>query len=518
MPSLRSFSRLSAAVLVALTFTPQLSLAQELPEMAAIEQAWQRGDFTSVRQGLQQLAEQTDSALAHYRYGRVLLEGRGGPVDVSGAVEWLQRAVNGNHAQAAALLARIYLSGMPNGPARDPERAAVLLNKAATRGNAEAQYYLGLLYKKGAGVPQDLTQAFDWLLASAEQGYVESQYELANAYAEGFGTPKNTPEALRWLSSAADSGHANAQFFLAMAMDSGQGAPLDRKAALGWLRRAAESGHVMAQRILGKKYLQGDGTEANAVEALRWLQSAAKADDGIAYYLMGTAFRGDYTIPADPKRAWEMFNASSQYSYGPATTAMGRMLETGQAGAVKLADAVALYRRALQQGDQSAALQLGRMAGAGTLEGLAPPHRAVPWAMAAAANGDEAALEWVQRQAESGIRPAQTAYGIWLVEQGRATQASEFLLLAAQRGGVDAQYQLGLMRTTGDGIEQDYVRAHSWMNIAATGGHAEAAEKRDVLNDLLTPEQVAEAQALTRAYFEAARKADPTANLKAGRE
>ncbi len=515
---LRSFLRPGAAALAALTFSSQLLVAQDLPEMSAIEQAWQRGDFITVREGLKQLAEQTDRPLAHYRYGRVLLEGRGGPVDVPGAVEWLQRAADGNDVKAATLLARIYLSQMPNGPARDTEQAAVLLNKAATRGEAEAQYYLALLYKQGEGLPKDLTQAFNWLLASAEQGYIESQYELANAYAEGFGTPKNTPQALRWLSMAADGGHANAQFFLAMAMDQGQGAPLDRRAALGWLRRAAESGHVIAQRFLGKKYLQGDGTEANEAEAVRWLQSAAKAGDGVAYYLMGTAFRGDFGIPADAKQAWDMFHAASQHSYGLATTAMGRMLETGQLGTVNLADAVTLYRRALQQGDQAAAVHLGKMAGAGTLEGLAPPHLAVPWAMAAADNGDSAALDWVHGQAKAGLRPAQATYGIWLTKQGRATDAVAFLQSAAQKGGIDAQYQLGLMRTTGNGIEQDYVRAHSWMNIAATSGHTEAAQKRDVLNDLLTPEQVAEAQALTRAYFQAARKAGLDSAQEAGRE
>eukprot|EP00581_Thalassiosira_minuscula_P024056 CAMPEP_0184409188 /NCGR_PEP_ID=MMETSP0738-20130409/3866_1 /TAXON_ID=385413 /ORGANISM="Thalassiosira miniscula, Strain CCMP1093" /LENGTH=138 /DNA_ID=CAMNT_0026766839 /DNA_START=195 /DNA_END=608 /DNA_ORIENTATION=+ len=81
-----------------------------LPEMSAIEQAWQQQDFVFVRSALAQLAQETESAVAQFRYGRVLLEGRGGPTDIDAAVAWLQKAADQNNAEAAALLARIYLT------------------------------------------------------------------------------------------------------------------------------------------------------------------------------------------------------------------------------------------------------------------------------------------------------------------------------------------------------------------------------------------------------------------------
>jgi hypothetical protein len=57
MLSFRPKHCLGAAALVFLSLQAPLALAQqaqELPDMAAIEQAWLRGDFTSVRVGVEQ--------------------------------------------------------------------------------------------------------------------------------------------------------------------------------------------------------------------------------------------------------------------------------------------------------------------------------------------------------------------------------------------------------------------------------------------------------------------------------
>jgi len=55
-----------------------------------------------------------------------------------------------------------------------------LINPLARQGNAEAQYYLGMLYKQGiGGVRQDNTEASTWIQRSADQGYAYARNELA---------------------------------------------------------------------------------------------------------------------------------------------------------------------------------------------------------------------------------------------------------------------------------------------------------------------------------------------------
>ena len=48
----------------------------------------------------------------------------------------------------------------------------------AERGNASAQYNLGVMYAKGQGVRQDYAEAVRWYRRAAEQGDVQAQSNL----------------------------------------------------------------------------------------------------------------------------------------------------------------------------------------------------------------------------------------------------------------------------------------------------------------------------------------------------
>lgn len=489
---------------------PAPDSAQPRPEMAEIEAAWAAGDFHFVRQGLKRHAEELGGAFAQYRYGRVLLEGRGGPQDLKGAELWLGRAAAQNQAQAAVLLARLYLSALAGGPDRDPARAAVLFRQAAVRGNSEAQYYMGLLYGQGTGVTADPVEALTWLQAAAEQDHVEAQFELSRAYARGIGTPEDPARALQWMQSAASGGHGEAQFYLAYALDSGQGARRDPAAALTWLQRSAEGGFLRAQVALGKKYLRGDGVEPNPQEALRWLARGVQAGDPEAELVLGRALMGGQGLTANYPQAEALLQRGAAEAQPAASHALGQMREQGLGQPADLAAAVEFYRQAVDQGSGAAALRLGELAIDDQLEGLMAPHRMVPWVEAlvsatAEAPVKTAAGQWLQRQAEAGLRPAQRAWGAQLLAQGEAEAAVPWLTRAAEAHDIRAQHQLGQLYIRGEGVAQDYVLAHKWLNLAAGGGLAEALEMRAVVADLMTPEQVAEAQEAARLYLEEAR-------------
>lgn len=477
--------------------------------MTEVEQAWQRGDFVFVRRGLKTLAEQEGTALAQYRYGRVLLEGTGGPRDVQGAVGWLEKAVAQNNADAATLLARVLLSSKGEGHA---ERAAELLSNAATRGDAEAQYYLGLLLLSGKGVEQDLGRAFDWFLAASEGGNMHAQFELSKAYSRGQGTEANPQEALRWLEEAAGAGLPEAQYFLANALDNGGGVPVDKQAALDWFRRAAENGQPQAQRELGTKYLAGaDGVTPDAAEALRWLGAAAEAGDRSAMHNLGIGYVSGGLLPQDYNKALRWFEQASDLNLGRSTFALGQLYANGTGTEQDLAKAVALYDKAAQQGELNGALAISQMAKAGLLDGLMSPHQAVPWVMTdLIQNADAEAEAWLLGQADAGVRIAQVNLGeFYLQKEGKKAEGVDLIQRAAMAGSVPAQFQLGNLYVTGDGVDLDYVAAHKWLNIAAASGHPEAAETRAVVGDLMTPDQIAEAQAEARAYFDTARARAP---------
>lgn len=81
-------------------------------------------------------------------------------------------------------------------------------------------------------------------------------------------------------------------------------------------------------------------------------------------------------------------------------------------------------------------------------------------------------------------------------QQGRFSAAAKEWQNAADSGDALAQFRLARMYEVGEGVIQDYVRAHALYNVAAASGFADAAAGRDRLGEKMTPGQLAEAQAL----------------------
>jgi uncharacterized protein len=82
-------------------------------------------------------------------------------------------------------------------------------------------------------------------------------------------------------------------------------------------------------------------------------------------------------------------------------------------------------------------------------------------------------------------------------------------LAAAVQGDTAAYYDLGVAFSTGShGAPCDLVEAHKWFNLAALGGHEEAAWCRADVAEEMTAREIAEAQRRARQWLaEGARRA-----------
>src|SRR5579884_2390580 len=69
----------------------------------------------------------------------------------------------------------------------DYTTAASEYRKSADAGDRIAQYYLGLLYRDGQGVPKDYGEAMKWLRKSADQGDSDAKEEVGYLYEKGYG-------------------------------------------------------------------------------------------------------------------------------------------------------------------------------------------------------------------------------------------------------------------------------------------------------------------------------------------
>ncbi len=156
--------------------------------------------------------------------------------------------------------------------------------ESAHDGEAKAQYYLGLMYDDGLGIPEDDTEAVRWyrlakeqLLVAADQEDVEAQFRLGQMYFLGQGVPQDYTEAVKWWHLAADKGFAWAQYNLGAMYQYGYGVPVDYVLAYMWFDLADRnkiggfSLAVKARKALRKKMTRAQRKKAKKLSQ-EWLE------------------------------------------------------------------------------------------------------------------------------------------------------------------------------------------------------------------------------------------------------
>ena len=96
------------------------------------------------------------------------------------------------------------------------------LKELAEEDSTHAQFKLALMYFKGVGVNQDLTQTFQWVKRSSDQSYALAQYYLALMYFNSLGVDLDLNQAFQWIERSAEQGYAPAQDKLALMSSEGE--------------------------------------------------------------------------------------------------------------------------------------------------------------------------------------------------------------------------------------------------------------------------------------------------------
>ena len=257
-------------------------------------------------------------------------------------------------------------------------------------------------------------------------------------YLEGRGVPEGAAEAAKWFREAAEQGYSDAQFNLGTMYTHGQGLPQDYVEAMKWYGLAGEQGDANAQNSIGLMHTYGHGVPQNFVEAYIWFSLAASGGD------QDGAKHRDLTASLMTKE--QIIEAQFH---------LGVRYGKGQGVPVDTANSLKWLRTAAKQGHTDAQFALGLM---------------------------------VKYDAERRGVPVDDA------------EVAKCYQLAAEQGHPDAQANLGVLYARGDGVPTDNVRAYMWFSLSAAQGNQQAAKHRDLVVEIMTPAQIAEAQRLARVW------------------
>lgn len=188
--------------------------------------------------------------------------------------------------------------------AGDYGRAISELTPPAAAGEAEAQFYLGVMYAAGWGTVADPAVARSWYERAADQGFAKAEHNLGALYRDGVGLARDPVQARIWFERAATHSSARAAAALGTMYYRGDGGARDFAAAADWWRRAFEGGEADAGYNLGIAYRRGVGVNRDFVMAAKCWQRAARAGSILAQNALGSAYLSGEGVIADRVKAY----------------------------------------------------------------------------------------------------------------------------------------------------------------------------------------------------------------------
>ena len=167
---------------------------------------------------------------------------------------------------------------------------------------------------------------------------------------------------------------------------------------------------------------------------------------------------------------------------------LGWMYFGGQGISQDFAEAAKWYRKAAEQGFAPAQYNLGLMYAKG--QNLKQDY--------------SEAVKWYRKAAEQGLAIAEDALGACYFSGDGVpkdiAEAVKWWRKAGEQGFAQSQSNLGVCYGIGNGVPMDYVEAYKWYNLALAQGYELARTNLLFIEQLMTPDQIAEAQRRSAAF------------------
>ena len=274
------------------------------------------------------------NALAAYKYGEYLCNGKGTIVDKTTAATYLEKAAKHNILNAMMLLADLLYKA--DGVPQDYARAMLLYKQAAAKGNTAAMWNIGIMYKNGLSVKPNYLIALQWFGSAAEKGMLPNfQKQLNEPNVEIKNGWKNTPFA---------------RFTHAMALFQ-TSTPPPYADIVKELTQLEKQDIAAATTLLGLCYADSTWKKASPKKMLECYEKAAQAADPYALYLLAKLhYNGDNVVTTDKNKVVEYYEKAAKADFAPALCELGNLYFNGKIVNKNITKAIALYNEALLNG------------------------------------------------------------------------------------------------------------------------------------------------------------------------
>jgi TPR repeat protein len=187
------------------------------------------------------------------------------------------------------------------------------LTKAASAGDADAQFELGKRYYQGVGVQVNHEEAFKYYLMAAEQNHPAGLRGLGEMFElESDESPEKLDMAIKLYHQAADLGDLIAEYNLGVFYQYGTGVEVNKKTSAMYLERAASKDHPSANLNLGLLYQEGVNGVPDYKKAMSYFNRAAELGNPKAEGCIAVLYQHGLGVDKNTEKAIELFTTCAE--------------------------------------------------------------------------------------------------------------------------------------------------------------------------------------------------------------
>ena len=226
-----------------------------------------------------------------------------------------ERRLDANSKDAAAmtLIGEIYRDGAA--VPRDDSEASRWFRLASNLGDPQAAYELGALLLQGEkGVAKDPAAAKAQFERAAAKNHPGALYNLGVMALQGTGGKPDYAQAAQDFLRAANAGDDDAAYSYGVMLRDGKGAPQDIAGAVHWLKRASDDGVIAGQVEYALMLFNGVGVKRDEAGAAKILLTAAARGNPIAQNRIAHLYARGEALPRDLAKAaaWNSFAKAAE--------------------------------------------------------------------------------------------------------------------------------------------------------------------------------------------------------------
>lgn len=409
--------------------------------------------------GFQMIVEAAENGYtpAENYLGRLFMDGRYVEKDPQKGMEWIKRTADKDDPEGLYQIAMEYKDYSMD---YDPKKLIELLDRPASLGNADAEYFLGKRYFYGKDVEIDYDKARRLLTNALKHGNYEAGIELGLIYREGYGVPVDPDMARKCFTKAAVNGITKGMYYLGGLYDVNRYLRNPHRAFI-WLKRGYDKGDLMCGEKVADLYRTGTGVKKNMEKAFRLYMDCAEHGLVGSMEYVGYCYEKGEGTTHDANKAFDWYTRASEKGSGYAYMRIGMMFvrEKDDEFAIKS------FKLAIDEKEYRAATLLGELyEKEGKFHSMA---QAIFYFRLGAGNDVDMSMVKLADHYDSG------AY----LEQSYEKAFELYKRVADRSGEHEAAANVGRYYENGYFVERDPKKAMEYYLIAAKGNNAFAMNR-----------------------------------------